>query len=297
MLASAGRFAADEGLSNVGLQKDDLFASKLSRTRSTSCTPDMRSAAGRGQEQMETYTWSCSSPAARSCSKTFAPAPDTTASSAVERLIVPIQEAFRQRGGALGSGRRHLHLLGEFGITGIVSAEAPGPSTRVDPTWPHAPSSSSPRSMDDREASSLSRRRARPTSYRRRVRPSGPGRWGTTHQRGGRGPVRLRPGLLLTSTSPSRVSLPGLTSALVRRGWTRQPARYPTTEEPEEVVYLEDRYAGALLGLRPAVGPCYYESGRRTSHSRSKPTRSMVLTSLCSPRYAHLQVPLPKGGL
>jgi SAM-dependent methyltransferase len=125
MLAAAEAFAAEEGLENVGVVKDDLFASELDpnsfdlvHARFEICP------LGRGHEQMETYlrlvrgggvivledpdagSWLFSPPA-----------------PALERLIVLIQEAFRLSGGDWKAGRMHLHLLREFGIEGSVRAE------------------------------------------------------------------------------------------------------------------------------------------------------------------------------
>jgi hypothetical protein len=42
---------------------------------------------------------------------------------ALERLIALIVEAFRVSGGDWEAGRKHLHLLGEFGIEGNIRAE------------------------------------------------------------------------------------------------------------------------------------------------------------------------------
>ena len=42
---------------------------------------------------------------------------------ALERLIALIEEAFRVSGGDWEAGRKHLHLLREFGIEGNVRAE------------------------------------------------------------------------------------------------------------------------------------------------------------------------------
>jgi SAM-dependent methyltransferase len=125
MLAAAERFAAEEGLENVGLVKDDLFASELQpdsfdlvHARYEICP------LGRGHEQMETYMR-----LARPGGAIVLEDPDASSwhfnppAPALERLIVLIQEAFRLSGGDWGAGRMHLHLLREFGIEGNVSAE------------------------------------------------------------------------------------------------------------------------------------------------------------------------------
>jgi SAM-dependent methyltransferase len=125
MLAAAERFAAEEGLGNVGLVKDDLFASKLEpdsfdlvHSRYEICP------LGRGHEQMETYTR-----LARPGGTIVLEDPDTGSwhfnppAPALERLIALIVEAFLVSGGDWQAGRKHLHLLGEFGIEGNVRAE------------------------------------------------------------------------------------------------------------------------------------------------------------------------------
>lgn len=125
MLAAAARFLTDEGLGNVDLVKDDVFASELEPDSFDlvharyEITP-----LGREQEQMETYLR-----LARLGGTIVLEDPDTGSwhfnppASALERLITLIVEAFRIRGGDWESGRRHLHLLREFGIDGRVRAE------------------------------------------------------------------------------------------------------------------------------------------------------------------------------
>jgi SAM-dependent methyltransferase len=125
MLAAASRFLSDEGLGNVDLVKDDVFASALEPDSFDlvharyEITP-----LGREQEQMETYVR-----LARPDGTIVLEDPDTGSwhfnppAPALERLIILIVEAFRIRGGDWESGRRHLHLLREFGIDGHVRAE------------------------------------------------------------------------------------------------------------------------------------------------------------------------------
>jgi SAM-dependent methyltransferase len=132
MLAAADRFATDEGLRNVGLVKDDLFASELEpdsfdlvHARYEICP------LGRAREQMETYVR-----LARRGGTIVLEDPDTGSwhfnppAPALERLIELIEEAFLASGGDWKAGRNHLHLLREFGIQGNVRAEvvalAPG---------------------------------------------------------------------------------------------------------------------------------------------------------------------------
>jgi SAM-dependent methyltransferase len=125
MLAAADRFATEEGLRNVGLGKDDLFASELEpdsfdlvHARYQICP------LGRAHEQMETYVR-----LARPGGIIVLEDPDTgswhfnPAAPALERLIELIEEAFLVSGGNWKAGRNHLHLLREFGIEGNVRAE------------------------------------------------------------------------------------------------------------------------------------------------------------------------------
>jgi SAM-dependent methyltransferase len=125
MLAAAGTFVSEEGLKNVTLVKDDLFASELEADSFDlvharfEITP-----LGRGKEQMETYTRLARAGGTIVLEDTDAgswhfnpPAP------ALERLIELIVEAFRLSGGDWGAARHHLDLLDEFGIEGSVRAE------------------------------------------------------------------------------------------------------------------------------------------------------------------------------
>jgi SAM-dependent methyltransferase len=132
MLSAADRFAAEEGLRNVGLVKDDLFASELEphsfelvHARYEICP------LGRAHEQMEAYLR-----LARPGGTIVLEDPDTGSwhfnppAPALQKLIELIKEAFRLSGGDLEAGRGHLELLGKFGIEGEVRAEvvalAPG---------------------------------------------------------------------------------------------------------------------------------------------------------------------------
>jgi SAM-dependent methyltransferase len=125
MLAAADRFANEEGLRNVGLAQDDLFASELEphsfdlvHARYQICP------LGRAHEQMETYMR-----LARRDGTIVLEDPDTGSwhfnppAPALERLIELIEQAFLASGGDWKAGRNHLHLLGEFGIEGNVRAE------------------------------------------------------------------------------------------------------------------------------------------------------------------------------
>ena len=125
MLGSADRFVSTEGLRNVGLTKDDLFASELEpdsfdlvHARYEICP------LGRAHEQMQTYLR-----LARPGGTIVLEDPDpgswhfNPSAPALERLIALIVEAFRVSGGDWEAGRKHLHLLGEFGIEGNIRAE------------------------------------------------------------------------------------------------------------------------------------------------------------------------------
>jgi SAM-dependent methyltransferase len=124
MLAAAKRFVADEGLGNVVLRNDDLFATRLEPASFDLVHARFQlTPLGRGHEQMETYlrllrpggtvvledpdwgSWHFNPPA-RACQK----------------LITFICEAFARWGDA-EAGRQHLELLHGFGIEGNVRAE------------------------------------------------------------------------------------------------------------------------------------------------------------------------------
>jgi SAM-dependent methyltransferase len=125
MLSAADRFVTEEGLRNVGLVKDDLFASELEPHAFDlvharyEITP-----LGRPQAQMETYLR-----LARAGGTIVLEDPDVASwhfnppAPALEKLIALIVETFRLSGGDWNAGRNHLHLLREFGIEGDLRAE------------------------------------------------------------------------------------------------------------------------------------------------------------------------------
>ena len=120
LLSAADRFVTEEGLRNVGLVKDDLFASELEPHAFDlvharyEITP-----LGRPQAQMETYLR-----LARAGGTIVLEDPDVASwhfnppAPALEKLIALIVETFRLSGGDWNAGRNHLHLLREFGIEG-----------------------------------------------------------------------------------------------------------------------------------------------------------------------------------
>jgi SAM-dependent methyltransferase len=179
MLADAERFAADEGLQNVRLVKDDLFASALEpgsfdlvHARFEICP------LGRSHEQMETYTR-----LARPGGTIVLEDPDpgtwhlNPPAPALERLIDLIQEAFLLSGGDWQASRGHLHLLREFGIDGNVAADVvalpPGhPYLRVPLQFVDA--------MEERLLSLVSAEELQELRERGEAELQEPGRWGTT---------------------------------------------------------------------------------------------------------------------
>jgi SAM-dependent methyltransferase len=132
MLAVAKQLVADEGLGNVVLRNDDLFATSLEPGSFDlvharyEITP-----LGRGPEQMTTYLG-----LVRPGGTVVLEDPDVASwhfnppAPALEKLIALIVEAFRRTGGDWDAGRKHLDLFRSFGIEANVRAEvfalAPG---------------------------------------------------------------------------------------------------------------------------------------------------------------------------
>ncbi len=124
MLAAATEFVAEEGLHNVVLKNDDLFATKLEPSSfdlvhaRAVLTP-----LGRGHEQMETYLRLL-----RPGGTVVLEDPDWASwhfnppANACEQLIALSIEAFARWGDA-EAGRKQLELLRSFGIKGNVRAE------------------------------------------------------------------------------------------------------------------------------------------------------------------------------
>jgi hypothetical protein len=125
MLAEAERFVADEGLMNVVLRNDDLFATNLEPGSFDlvharyEITP-----LGRGPEQMTTYLG-----LVRPGGTVVLEDPDIGSwhfnppAPGLETLISLIVDAFRRTGGDWDAGRKHLDLFRSFGIEANVRAE------------------------------------------------------------------------------------------------------------------------------------------------------------------------------
>jgi SAM-dependent methyltransferase len=125
MLGEANTFVADEGLGNVTLVKDDLFATSLEPESFDlvharyEITP-----LGRGPEQLATYLR-----LVRPGGIVVLEDPDVASwhfnppAPALEKLIALIVEAFRRSGGDWDAGRKHLDLLRSAGIEAKVRAE------------------------------------------------------------------------------------------------------------------------------------------------------------------------------
>jgi SAM-dependent methyltransferase len=125
MLAAAGQFVDSEGLGNVVLMKDDLFASKLESSSFDLVHARFQIAPlGRGPDQIANHVrllrpggtvaleeWDVSSwnfnPPVR----------------ALDSLVELIGQSFAQSGGDMHVGRKLLDLLRGFGIEGNVRAE------------------------------------------------------------------------------------------------------------------------------------------------------------------------------
>jgi Methyltransferase domain len=125
MLAEAKQFVADEGLGNVALRNDDLFATSLEPASFDlvharyEITP-----LGRAPEQMTTYLG-----LVRRGGTVVLEDPDVASwhfnppAPALEKLIALIVEAFARTGGDWDSGRKHLDLFRSFGIEAGVRSE------------------------------------------------------------------------------------------------------------------------------------------------------------------------------
>lgn len=179
MLSAADRFIAEEGLSNVALVKDDLFATDLEPASFDlvharyELTP-----LGRVEEQVATYarlarpgglvvledpdigSWHCNPP----------PTPG------VDELIGLLVQAFRKYGDP-DAGRKQLDLLRGAGIEGSVRAEVlalpPGHPYLALPLQMAA--GLEPRLLELVDATELGEIRARAEAEL-----AEPGRWGTT---------------------------------------------------------------------------------------------------------------------
>jgi SAM-dependent methyltransferase len=125
MLAEAKQFVADEGLGNVTLVRDDLFATSLEPESFDlvharyEITP-----LGRGSEQLATYLG-----LVRPGGTVVLEDPDVASwhfnppAPALEKLIALIVEAFRRTGGDWDAGRKNLDLFRNAGIEANVRAD------------------------------------------------------------------------------------------------------------------------------------------------------------------------------
>jgi len=179
MLFAANEFVTGEGLRNVGLVKDDLFASELEpdsfdlvHARYEICP------LGRGHQQIETYRR-----LARPGATIVLEDPDAGSwhfnppAPALERLIALIEETFRLSGGDLQAGRKNLELVREFGIEGNPRAEvvalAPGhPYLRLPLQFAT--------SLEQRLLSLVSADELQALREQGETELQEPGRWGTT---------------------------------------------------------------------------------------------------------------------
>jgi SAM-dependent methyltransferase len=124
MLAAATQFVAEEGLENVALINDDLFATKLAPSSFDLVHARfVLTPLGRGPEQMETYVRLL-----RAGGTVVLEDPDwgswhfNPPGKACQKLITFICEAFECWGDA-EAGRKHLEFLRSVGIEGNVRAE------------------------------------------------------------------------------------------------------------------------------------------------------------------------------
>lgn len=123
MLAGAARFVADEGLGNVVLRNDDLFATRLEPASFDLVHARfVLTPLGRAHEQMKTYLRLL-----RSGGTVAVEDPDwgswhfNPPADACDKLIALIYEAFARWGDA-EAGRKHREFLGSFGIEANVRA-------------------------------------------------------------------------------------------------------------------------------------------------------------------------------
>ncbi|MGH2917431.1 MAG: class I SAM-dependent methyltransferase [Solirubrobacteraceae bacterium] len=179
MLAAANQFATEEGLGNVSLVRDDLFASALEpdsfdlvHARYEICP------LGRGDEQMQTYTR-----LARPGGTIVLEDPDPGSwhfnppAPALERLIALIVESFRLAGGDWHAARHHLQLLRDFGIDGNVRAEV----RALEPGHPYlALPLQFASALEDRLLSLVSADELQELRDQGKAELREPGRWGTT---------------------------------------------------------------------------------------------------------------------
>lgn len=125
MLAVAGEFVASEGLGNVSLRKDDLFATGLEASSFDLVhARAVIAPLGRSHEQLETYLR-----LVRPGGTVVLEDPDFDSlhynppAPALEEIVALLREGFRRSGGDLDAGRAHLDLFRSCGIEANVRAE------------------------------------------------------------------------------------------------------------------------------------------------------------------------------
>ncbi|HEX8771035.1 MAG TPA: methyltransferase domain-containing protein [Acidimicrobiales bacterium] len=179
MLAKAERFVADEGLGNVVLRKDDLFATGLEPASFDLVHARYEVAPlGRGQEQLTTYLG-----LVRPGGIVVLEDPDASSwhfnppAPALEKLIELIVDGFLRSGGDWNAGRNHLDLFRGFGVEANIRAEV----FALPPRHPYlrlplqVASALEPRLLTFVDADTLERLRNDAEAE-----VNEPGRWGTT---------------------------------------------------------------------------------------------------------------------
>ena len=125
MIAAAEGFIASEGLTNVSVKIDDLFATKLEPSSYDLVHARFEIAPlGRGREQLETYL-----SLVRPGGTVVLEDPDLDSmhynppAPKLDEVRALIREGFRRSGGDLDAGRGHPALFRSFGIEANVRAE------------------------------------------------------------------------------------------------------------------------------------------------------------------------------
>lgn len=179
MLAAAREFIASEGLSNVSLTKDDIFATSLEPSSFDLVHARFEVAPlGRGREQIDTYL-----ELVRPGGTVVLEDPDMNALSytptapALDEIVSLLRQGFLASGGDLDAGRAHLDLFRAVGIDASVRAEVQA----LEPGHPYLAVplqmfvALRPRLEPLRETAELDDLKAKAEAELKE-----PGRWGTT---------------------------------------------------------------------------------------------------------------------